>query len=252
MTPVSLGIIGCGNMAAAILQAVLARGLLPRDQVTACDRFEEKTQAFAGRFGIRAEPRILRVVEASGIVLFAVKPQDAKAVFTQAAPYFRAARKTAVSIIAGLPMAAIAHWLTANAVCNESEIAAATALFAAGGVCLPATESHFDAVTALSGSGPAYLFLFMEALTEAAAQLALPTELIQPLVMQTLRGALSLAERSGDAPAHLREQVTSKGGTTEAALARLEAAHFRTSIAEALQAAKTRSEELSHSLFSDI
>lgn len=270
-----LGIIGCGNMAEAILQNVIAKAVISPSAIVVCDRFEDKTISFAKRFKTATAVSPLALASQCQCILFAIKPQDAKAVFLDVAPAFKESRKTAISIIAGLPISAMESWLppttpivrvmpntpiqvgegmsvyTANAACTSQEINDAQSLFAAGGVCLSAPESAFDAVTALSGSGPAYLFLFLEALIEAGEQLSLSPAVAATLARQTLKGALSLAEHSPDSPATLREKVTSKGGTTAAALSVMENAHFKEIIGKALSAAAARSCELSKALISE-
>jgi pyrroline-5-carboxylate reductase len=264
------GIIGCGSMAAAILCNALESGFLLKGNVVASDRDAAKTKEFAARFGVKAAATNAEVVAQSDVVLFAVKPQDAEPVFTALASGFNG-QKTAVSIIAGLSIARMEAWLgkdtpivrvmpntpiqvgegasvyTANAACPEDRATQIAGLFQAGGISLPAPESLFDAVTALSGSGPAYVFLFLEALAQAAHTLGLPTSLATPLLLQTIKGSVALLEASKESPQSLRHKVTSKGGTTEAALHVLSQGHFVDIVEKALRAAKDRSAELTRS-----
>ena len=272
MTFPSLGIIGCGNMAAAILQNALSTRLLPAQAVTVSDRDCSKAEDFAKRFGTCVAPANIDTVTASELILFAVKPQDAATVLASLAPAFAKTRKIALSIIAGLSLERMEALLgkttpivrvmpntpiqtgegasvyTTNAACTAAEAAQVAALFQSGGICLSAPENYFDAVTALSGSGPAYVFLFMEALADAARSIGLPDSLGIPLVLQTLKGAVKLVEESGEPPNVLREKVTSKGGTTAAALAVLEKNNLRDLIKHAIQAASERSKELSRGI----
>lgn len=272
MTIVRLGIIGCGNMAHAILKSALAQGVLDPSAVTVSDYLPQKAEEMATGFGVTAAASNQDVAKASDIILFAIKPQDAKPIFTELAPLFRTSGKTALSIIAGLPMATMSGWLgtgsavirvmpntpiqvgqgasviTCNPACSREHLAWSTQLFTAGGICLPLDEVHFDAVTALSGSGPAYVFLFMEALAKAAEALGLPGDVTGPLILQTMKGSLTLADQATESLEGLRQKVTSKGGTTEAALTVLAARHFHDILREALEAARNRAMALSQAL----
>ena len=136
--------------------------------------------------------------------------------------------------------------LCANAQASEQDLALAESLFQAVGTTWRAPEEHLlDAVTGLSGSGPAYVFLFLEALGNAGVEVGLPREAACQLALQTVYGAAKLALEQGQSPAQLREQVSSPGGTTIEGLKELEAAGFRRALARAVAAATDRSRELS-------
>lgn len=267
MQKVQLGIVGCGNMAEAILANVLKRGLLPPQAIIAHDCLSEKQAAFQNKFGITVAKSTEDLAGQSHSLLIAVKPQDAKALLTALGPLFVQERKLLISIVAGLAIDQISEWLGGQTAiarvmpntpiqvgqgmsvytcknCNEEEQNFVEAVFKAGGQCIHlADEHHFDAVTAVSGSGPAYLFLFIETLQAAARTLGLPDSLVGPLVLQTVAGSLALLEASPQGPKELREKVSSKGGTTEAAMAILEP-QFGKLLETALQAAKARSAAL--------
>ena len=153
-------------------------------------------------------------------------------------------------IVRGMPntpalVGAGAAGFVANAACHDADRAAARALFECVGVAWEAPdETLIDAVTGLSGSGPAYAFLFLEALIEAGEQVGLPPEAAERLVLQTLHGAVKLAMESDRSPSQLREQVSSPGGTTVAGLKELEAGDFKRLIERAVAAATRRSIEL--------
>ncbi len=271
MSAYRLGIIGSGNMARAIVANAIRTQTLSPQQVAAYDPSAETLSRFCQDFGVRAAPDLQELARSCDIALLAVKPQDAKAALRAIAPAFESGEKTLISIAAGLSIAQLAAYFshpipivrvmpntpiqigmgTGVLTCNRETEASvrqfAEQLFASGGhIHVVADESGFDAVTAVSGSGPAYLFLFMEALEAAATRLGLEPPLAKQLVEETIAGAAGLAK--GKDLKTLRGAVTSKGGTTEAALAHFESNGFRQLVFEALEAAKLRSAELSKGL----
>jgi pyrroline-5-carboxylate reductase len=201
--------------------------------------------------------------------VLAVKPQDMAEVVKGLAGAFAARRRVAVSVAAGIRLANLADWLggapavvrampnrpaligagvtaaiAAPGVGTQEREAAAAVLSAVGPLVWLEEESQIDAVTAVSGSGPAYFFLLIEAMEEAGVSLGLPRETARLLAVQTAFGAGRMAAESGELPARLREQVTSKGGTTAAALAVFESADFHGIVQRAVAAAARRSAEL--------
>jgi len=203
------------------------------------------------------------------VVVLAVKPQQMRAVALGVAPHLAAAHPLLISIAAGIPHAALARWFgpqipVIRTMPNRPALNGfgATGLYAPPSVgaanralaesimaAVSATvwvehESQMDTVTALSGSGPAYFFLFMEALEAAAHERGLPRDVAHRLTLATAFGAAQMAQHSGDTLAALRDQVTSKGGTTAAALEVLDAAGLRVIVAHAVAAADRRSAEL--------
>jgi pyrroline-5-carboxylate reductase len=207
----------------------------------------------------------------SDVVVFAVKPGVVPQVLAELAsvPERERLRVLWISIAAGVPLARLEAGLprgarvirampntpalvrrgatafVANAAASERDRAAARALFASVGTVWEAPrEELLDAVTALSGSGPAYFFLLIEALIDAGIAVGLPADAARELALQTALGAAVLARESERSPGELREQVTSPGGTTQAGLARLAARDFRGAVAEAVRAAAERSREL--------
>jgi pyrroline-5-carboxylate reductase len=218
--------------------------------------------------GIATQPDNQDAVERSDLVVIAVKPSVVE-------PALRAlsgrdlARPLWVSIAAGIPIAKLAALLPSGArivrampntpalaqagataiaagpAARPEDREAAAALFETVGLCWEAqSESQLDAVTGLSGSGPAYVFVFLEALGDAGVRVGLPREAAYRLAFQTVLGAAKLAQESGRHPAALKDQVTSPGGTTIAGLERLEAGGFRAAVYEAVAAATRRSREL--------
>jgi len=265
-----IGFIGAGAMAEALAGGLLASGVAPQ-QLLASDVDEGRRRAFSARLGVSAGADNAEVVRRSDIVVLAVKPGAVAPVLAElrrGAPG-ELAHALWVSIAAGVPLAALeaglavrarvvrampntpalvragATALYANSAASPEDRRAARALFEGVGTTWEAAEeSQLDAVTGLSGSGPAYLYAFLEALIEAGAAAGLPRDAAERLVKQTAYGAAKLALESERSPAELRQQVSSPGGTTLAGLARLEALGFAGALAEAVAAATRRAAEL--------
>ena len=268
-----IGIIGAGAMGGALAAGLLAAGT-DADSIRAADPDPKRREALEARSGIRCGAGNLEVVEQSDLVVLAVKPNQIATVLRELGGTGNAElrRPLWVSIAAGVSLSSLAGDLppgtrlvrsmpntpalvgagatafVANQEATEADRAAARLLFEAVGSTWEApSEELLDAVTGLSGSGPAYLFLFLEALCEAGVRVGLPKDASSALATQTVLGAARLAAESERAPAELREQVSSPGGTTVAGPARLEAAGFRSAIHDAVEAATLRSRELGRS-----
>jgi pyrroline-5-carboxylate reductase len=260
-----IAFIGGGNMASAIIGGLIRQGMAP-EQITVVEPFAETAAKLHKDFGITALPTATSVLGQADLVVWAVKPQ----IFSEAAapvmPHTRAALH--LSVAAGIRTDSICRWLDTHRVvrCMPNTPALVgqgiTGLFACPSVT-PADkalveqvigttgqhlwvqhESQLDAVTALSGSGPAYVFYFLEAMTEAGVGMGLPAEHAYKLAVATFSGASSLAAASTESPEVLRQRVTSKGGTTYAAITSMEAAGVKTLFVKAMQAAEVRAREL--------
>ena len=263
-----LAFIGGGNMAAALIGGLVKCGV-PGERVAVADPNQDQLHRLVRDFRIEAAADNVGAVQGAEVVIFAVKPQLLRGVALGVAPHMNAGRPLAISVAAGIPHAAIARWLGAQiAVIRTMPNRPALYGFGATGLFAPAAvgaphralaesimaavgatiwvqhESQMDTVTALSGSGPAYFFLFMEALEAAAHARGLPIDIAHRLTLQTAFGAAQMALESGESLAVLREQVTSKGGTTAAALEVLNAAGLHAIVAHAVAAADRRSAEL--------
>jgi len=264
-----IAVIGGGQMARALVGGWLESGAAAAS-ITVADPSESQRDWLAAACpGLRLESDNARAAAAGQVWVLAVKPQLLAGVAHALAPLAAAQHPLVVSIAAGIRSVDIARWIGAGATVvrampNRAALvgAGATALYAAPAVPAPAraiatrllaavgsvvwveTEAELDAVTAVSGSGPAYFFLLMELLEAAAIAEGLPPAVARRLALDTAAGAARLATRSGEDPATLRAQVTSKGGTTAAALAVLEAADLRGIVARAVAAAARRSREL--------
>jgi len=263
-----LAFIGGGNMAAALIGGLTKRGLRS-DQVVVADPSEAQLERLVRQYGIRAAADNVSAAEGAEVVVLAVKPQQMRAVALGLATPLSKARPLLISVAAGIPHAALARWFGPHVpVVRTMPNRPALNGFGATGLYAPASvgaanralaesimaavsatvwvehESQMDTVTALSGSGPAYFFLFMEALEAAAHERGLPGDIAHRLTLETAFGAAQMARHSGDSLASLREQVTSKGGTTAAAIEVLDAAGLRAIVAHAVAAADRRSAEL--------
>jgi pyrroline-5-carboxylate reductase len=263
----SLAFIGGGNMAVALINGLTQRGLSGA-RVVAADPVPQALQRLHSAYGVRAAPDNESAARNAEVVILAVKPQFLRDVAIGIAPHLSPGCLV-ISIAAGIPYAPLTRWLGVGTALIRTmpnrpafNGCGATALYAPPGVAAPnrelaqaimsavgttvwvEQESQLDTVTALSGSGPAYFFLLMEALETAAHARGLPAAVAHELTLQTALGAAQMARLSADSLATLREQVTSKGGTTAAALAVFDAAGLRDIVAAALTAADKRSAEL--------
>ena len=262
----SIVFIGGGNMASAIIGGLLARDHKPAD-ILVVDPDEAARGRCQRELGVPVASALTEPLAAGSMLVLAVKPQIMKAVCEPLAELIGAA--TVISIAAGVRMASLTTWLgghtkivrvmpntpalvgmgaagmVADPSVSESERDAARAVMAAVGLALWVdNEDDIDAVTAVSGSGPAYVFRWMEALEAAALAQGLPADVANALVLQTVRGAAELAQRSPHDLRTLREQVTSPKGTTAAGLDAMEHAGIGKAITAAVQAAHARSVEL--------
>ncbi len=263
-----LAFIGGGNMAAALIGGLTRQGL-PSERIVVADPVAEQLQRLVRDHGVRGAADNASAVKDAEVVVLAVKPQQMRTVALALAPHLADQKPLLLSVAAGIPHAALARWFGAQTpVVRTMPNRPALNGFGATGLYAPASvgaanralaesimaavsatvwvehESQMDTVTALSGSGPAYFFLFMEALEAAAHERGLPKDIAHKLTLETAFGAAQMARHSSESLATLREQVTSKGGTTAAALAVLVAAGLRAIVAHAVAAADRRSAEL--------
>ena len=260
-----LAFIGGGNMASAILGGLLREGLAPK-QVVVIEPFAETAAKLQQALGVDVQAVASAVLADADLVVWAVKPQ----VFKEAALPVAAFTKKALhlSVAAGIRSESIARWLQTDRVVRSMPNTPAlvgqgiTGLFARAGVSaldkqwvekvLQSTgewlwvheESDLDGVTALSGSGPAYVFYFLEAMTEAGVQMGFSQEQAYHLAKATFGGATHLARQSTEPPEVLRQRVTSKGGTTYAALTSMANDHVKEAFVKAMLAAQKRAGEL--------
>jgi pyrroline-5-carboxylate reductase len=261
----AIAFIGGGNMASAIIGGLVRQGL-PAAQIEVVEPWAEARDKLKTQFGIAARESAGADLRRVGLVVWAVKPQTFKDAATQAASH--TAQALHLSVAAGIRSDSIAAWLGTQRIVRSMPNTPAligkgmTALFARPGVwaedkswveqVIATTgeslwvdaEADLDAVTALSGSGPAYVFFFLEAMTQAGMEMGLSREQAYRLATGTFAGASELARASQEPPEVLRQRVTSKGGTTYAAITSMENARVKELFVKALHAARERAKEL--------
>ncbi len=262
----TLAFIGCGVMGEAMIRGLLERDTLAAQQLVAADPREERILELRERYGVRVTADNVEALREAGVVVLAIKPQALPEVLPQLGSASQARLVLSImagvridSIAAGLPDVAIVRAMpntpaqigqgitvwTANAAIDEAGLAMARELLEAFGEELyKQDESALDMATALSGSAPAYIFLFMEALIDVGVHMGFARREAERLVLKSMSGSVAYAESSGLHPAELRNQVTSPGGTTAEALYQLERGGLRTVVAQAVWAAWQRSASL--------
>lgn len=263
-----IGFIGGGAMGEALVAGVIAAGV-PVASVRVADPDPARRKIVEESHGVGTVADAADLVADSDLVVLAVKPGLVAPVLAAVATSEAATAPLWVSIAAGISLDAMAAALpagarivrgmpntpalvgagaaafVANAACESDDRNAARALFESVGVAWEApNEDLIDAVTGLSGSGPAYVFVLLDALSDAGVRMGLPREAASLLATQTVLGAAQLAKETGRHPGSLKDQVTSPGGTTIAGVERLEAGGFRAAIHDAVEAATLRSKEL--------
>jgi pyrroline-5-carboxylate reductase len=269
----TIGFVGCGNMAEALIRGLIKAGVAP-DHIGASGPRSERMDDMRTRYGIRATTKNVEVVRQADIVVLSVKPQILDRVLREIANELRAG-SVVVSIAAGVPTATIEHLLRAEtrvvrAMPNtpalvgagatavaagehatEADLDTARFLFDAVGITVVLDEAQLDAVTGLSGSGPAYIFLMLDALSDGGVKMGLSRRNAQRLAAQTVMGSAKLLLETDEHPGRLKDMVTSPGGTAIAGLATLEAGGLRTTLINAVEAATLRSRELGRAATKD-
>ena len=267
MRTASTAFIGGGVMAEAMLSRALAAGVADAADVCVAEPIDERRAYIADAYQVSTTPRNSEAARGKELVVLAVKPQHFGHVAEELHGELHSGQ-TVLSIIAGMPIRRIADGLghpdivrvmpntpaqigagvsvwTATATVSDDALSAAASLLAVlGREWRVADESYIDMATALSGSGPAYVFAFIEALIEAGVYLGMPRDMARALAVDTVTGSARLAQETGEHPALLRETVTSPGGTTAAGLMALERGGMRATVLEAVAAAHRRAREL--------
>jgi pyrroline-5-carboxylate reductase len=263
----TIGFLGTGNMAEALIKGLIAAGVVEPKQIHGSDPRRERCDELQARFGIHMTANNPDVVRHSEIVVLSVKPQILPKVLDEIAPHLKPSALV-ISIAAGVPVSAIeprlpegtrvvrtmpntpalvgagATAIAAGQHAKDDDVEATRRIFDAVGMTVVLDESQLDAVTGLSGSGPAYVFLIIEALSDAGVKVGLSRYNAQALAAQTLLGSAKLLIETKEHPGRLKDMVTSPGGTAIAGLHTLEAGGLRTTLINAVEAATHRSREL--------
>ena len=262
-----LAVIGAGNMAEALVRGVLRAGLAAPEAIATSDVAPDRLRLFREQFGVATDTDNAAIAAKADLVLLAVKPQVMGQVLQGLAPAVEG--QLLISIAAGVPTHYIearfsprpvrvvrvmpntpalvlegASALCAGAHATAEDLATARAIFEAVGRAVVLEEGALDAVTGLSGSGPAYVFVIIEALADAGVRVGLSRDVAQLLAAQTVLGSARMVLETGKHPAALKDMVTSPGGTTIAGLHALESGALRAALLDAVQAATERSQEL--------
>lgn len=276
-----VGIIGAGNMGEAIIGALIRAGICRADNICILDVRADRMQELREAYGVKPVSEPVEIVDRCEVVILAVKPQQMPALLTELGKYVPRAvvtqKRLFISIAAGIPLSQIERALysvadpemqrrmpvvrimpntpalvlagMAGMSCNANVLSDdrqyVQALMSAMGDALEVRDEEMDAVTAMSGSGPAYVYYFVEAMVDAGIALGFEPAVSHRLTLATFKGALKLLEERKEPPEELRRKVTSPGGTTEAAVGVLENNQVKEVIIEAIQAAARRSRELS-------
>ena len=263
-----IGFIGSGNMGEALISGLITSGSAPAENIICSDVREERLDYVRTTYGIETTVNNLDLVDACDIVVYAVKPQIMASVLNETADHLDMS-KLIISIAAGVPMAAIESYLSkdlrlirvmpnvaasvkegaaaiaAGEHAREEDIQLAMSIFKSVGSCIFLKENYLmDAITGLSGSGPAYIFLIVDALADAGVKVGLARQDALSLSIQTVLGAAKMLKDTKIHPGELKDMVTSPGGTAIAGLHTLEKGGLRTTLIDAVEAATTRSKQL--------
>ena len=262
-----IAIIGGGKMGGVIINGIVSRRLAPAGNITVADKVKSCLQQLQASYGVLTTEDNQQAAREAAVVLLAVKPQDMGAVLQELSPVIDQ-KKVVISIAAGISTGFIEGYLhegvrvirvmpntpaligegaaalTRGQKASAKDLELAQLIFGALGITVVVKEELMDAVTGLSGSGPAYGFLIIEALTDAGVLMGLSRDVSLQLAAQTMLGAAKLCLQAGKHPAELKDMVTSPGGTTIAALKVLEDGKLRATLMSAVEAATLRSKEL--------
>jgi len=262
-----ISFIGGGSMAEAMLSALLDKGINTAQDITVSDISEARCHHLKQQYNVAVTGSNQQAVQAGEMVILAVKPQKLAEIMTELNGTLQPSQLV-MSIIAGARINTIclgldhhrvvrvmpntpaqigegmSVWTATGEVTDNQKKAVSAVLGVMGKEIHVDDEQYIDMVTAISGSGPAYVFLFVESLVDAALEIGLPPEIVDELVLQTLLGSGYLVQKSDKSPAELRRMVTSPGGTTAEALKKLEEGGFHDLIKEAVKAAYNRAKQL--------
>lgn len=259
--------LGAGNMAEALISGLVNGGLVKKQDIIATDLRLERLVYLKKKFGIQVSKNNKKAIQQGEIIILAVKPQQIKGLIGEIGELLRK-EQLVISIAAGIPTKYVEKFLpqrvpvvrvmpntpalvgegasvvTAGKYANKKHLEVAKKIFSAVGYVTELPESLLNAVTALSGSGPAYIFYLAEILNEAAKKMNLPEKTAYKLVTQTILGVGRMLKVTGESAQMLRQKVTSPGGTTEAAIKYLQSKKFKEIFVQAILQARKRAQEL--------
>ena len=262
-----LGLLGCGCMGEAILSATISRGLAAASDIKVAEINEDRCSTVTATYNVSASSDVRDAVDGADLVIFAVKPQEFDAAAHRLQGHFKR-EQTVMSIMAGVPVDRIARslghagivrvmpstpavigeamsvWIATSEVDEATREQVRSILGAMGREVYVEDEKYLDMATALSGSGPGFVFMLIEAFVDAGVHIGFKRSVAEMLALQTFIGSAKYAEATGKHLAQLRNEVTSPGGTTAAGLVVLENAGMRGAIIDAIEAAYERSREL--------
>ncbi len=265
-----LGVIGAGKMGSALVRGILKAGVLSADKITASDVDRDLLSTLKKETGVKTTSNNLEVVKSAEIILLALKPDMIRPVLMEVKGHLTQ-EHLIVSIAAGVPIKAIeeaagaemriirvmpntpaligqgAAAFSPGKKATREDVEDVKAILEAVGLAVELSEKHLDAVTGLSGSGPAFVFMVIEALADGGVKMGLPRTVAMQLATQTVLGAAKLVLETKKHPGELKDQVASPGGTTIAGIAALEREGLRAALIEAVEAATKRSIELGKS-----
>jgi pyrroline-5-carboxylate reductase len=271
-----IAVVGAGSMAEALISGIVENKLINSRNIWVTNRSnQEKLNQLTEQYGIQSTYDLEKLLQDATIVILAMKPKDVGAAIEQIKPYLND-QLLIVSLLAGVSMRSIemlagrsvpiirampntsaaigqsATALAANSIVTDEELEMVKTMFDTVGLTVCVTESQLDAVTGLSGSGPAYIYYLIEAMEKSAAEIGLEGELAQQLIVQTLIGAAGMVSKSTKPPQQLRKEVTSPGGTTEAGLKILKEHQVQEAFIQCIKEATAQSERLGNALAKDL
>ncbi len=262
----TIGLIGGGQMGEALIRGMINSGLTTAGRIMAAEPADSRREFLSSTYHIKATDTAEEICNFASILILAVKPQIMQSVLAQYKP-FMGSEHLIISIAAGVPIGALeqgigklriirvmpntpalvlagASALSPNARASAEDLELGMEIFSAIGTCVHLPENLLDAVTGLSGSGPGYIFTFIEAMIDGGVLAGIPRPVAEQLVLQTVYGSAKLALETGKPPAALKAMVTSPGGTTIAGIHALEEAGLRGTVMSAVDRATIRSKEL--------
>lgn len=267
-----IAVIGAGSMAEALISGIVENRLISSDNIWVTNRSnQEKLNQIKEQYGVQGTYELEKLLNDATIVILAMKPKDVGSAIEQIKPYLTD-HLLIVSLLAGVSMRSIemlaeksipivrampntsaaigqsATALAANSIVSDKQLEMVKTMFDTVGLTVCVTESQLDAVTGLSGSGPAYIYYLIEAMEKSAAEIGLEGELAQQLIVQTLIGAAGMVSKSTKPPKQLRQEVTSPGGTTEAGLRILKEHQVQEAFIQCIKEATAQSVRLGEAL----